>query len=196
MRLVTGVLSILLFTGCASTPPATDPTQAFLANLAAHCGKAFAGRVIADEPTAANSPFANQPIVVHVRTCAPERIEMPLHVGADRSRTWIVQRTASGLTLAHDHRHQDGHPDKVSPYGGATAARGTATRQSFPVDAASIALFRANGLEASTTNTWHLEIEPGSQLAYVLTRPSGRHFRVEFDLTRPVPLPPPAWGRE
>jgi hypothetical protein len=29
--------------------------------------------------------------------------------------------------------------------------------------------------------------------AYELRRPN-RHFRVEFDLTRPVPAPPPPWG--
>jgi hypothetical protein len=38
-----------------------------------------------------------------------------------------------------------------------------------------------------------MEVHPGRMFAYELRRPN-RHFRVEFDLTRPVPAPPPPWG--
>ena len=42
-------------------------------------------------------------------------------------------------------------------------------------------------------NTWAMEIEPGVRFVYELAR-AGRLFRVEFDLARPVPIPPPPWG--
>ena len=189
-------IATLLLAGCASTPQATAPTaaDAFFAALSAHCGKAYAGRVVEDVPASPTSPFANGPIVVHVRRCTADRLELPLHVGADRSRTWVVTRTATGLQLEHDHRHEDGHPDAVTMYGGATNVPGSAMRQEFPVDARSIALFRANDLPASVTNTWALEVGPGDTLAYELTRPGGRRFRLEFDLARPVPAPPAPWG--
>jgi len=35
------------------------------------------------------------------------------------------------------------------------------------------------------TNVWAIEVEPGHLFAYELRRPE-RHFRVEFDLTRPL----------
>jgi hypothetical protein len=68
-------------------------------------------------------------------------------------------------------------------------------RQEFPVDADSRALFEREGLEASVGNTWAIEIDPDAKFVYELARP-GRLFRVEFDLTRPVPIPPAAWGTE
>ena len=73
---------------------------------------------------------------------------------------------------------------------------GTALRQAFPVDAESVAMFRREGLEASVSNTWAMEIAPGERFLYELTRPGGRRFQVEFDLARPVDLPPPPWGDE
>jgi hypothetical protein len=192
------MLAALLLAGCAATPPTQAPAaaDAFFAALSARCGQAYAGRVVEDVPASATSPFANGRIVVHVRRCTADRLELPLHVGADRSRTWVVTRTATGLQLEHDHRHQDGHPDAVTMYGGATTEPGTAQRQQFPVDARSVALFRANALPASVTNAWALEIGPGDVLAYELTRPGGRRFRLEFDLARPVPAPPAPWGQE
>ena len=46
-------------------------------------------------------------------------------------------------------------------YGGDTTTAGTAARQEFPVDAESRALFEKEGSQASVTNTWAMEIEPG-----------------------------------
>lgn len=189
------VLSLgLLLPACATAPASPAPADAFLAALATHCGQAYAGRVVEDTPASATSPFAAGPIVVHFRRCLSGRVEMPLHVGDDRSRTWIVTRTATGLSLEHDHRHADGEPDAVTMYGGDTREPGSAARQAFPVDATSIALFQANALPASITNTWALEVAPAERLAYELTRPGGRRFRLEFDLSRPVPAPPAPWG--
>ena len=43
----------------------------------------------------------------------------------------------------------------------------------------------ANDAAVSTTNVWAMEVWPNRMFAYELRR-ANRHFRVEFDLTRPV----------
>jgi hypothetical protein len=169
---------------------AAPEQDAFFARLTALCGKAFAGRLVTTDP--ADKDMAGQSMVMHVRGCKADEIRIPFHVGANRSRTWVVTRTAAGLRLKHDHRHEDGTSDKVTMYGGDTAAPGSATRQEFLVDAESIALFKANALERSVTNVWALEATDAI-FAYELRR-ANRHFRVEFDLTKEVPAPPAPWG--
>lgn len=169
----------------ATSPASGEASQAeFLAHLRALCGSAYAGRLVTQDP--ADADFAGRPLRVEVR-CTEGEVRMPLSVGEDRSRTWVVTRTATGLRLKHDHRHEDGAPDVLTNYGGDTAEAGTAERQAFPADAESIALFRTRGNPASVQNVWALEVRPGRTLAYELRRPN-RHFRVEFDLTRPEPL--------
>ncbi|WP_062357673.1 hypothetical protein [Pseudoxanthomonas mexicana] len=195
-------LVAFIVTGVAVPPAiATAPTPAdtFLASLAQHCGKAYAGRITANQPASTTpDPFEGKPLVMHVRGCddALREIRIPFHVGDDHSRTWVLTRTASGLRLKHDHRHEDGSPDAVTMYGGDTAEAGTTQRQAFPVDAESIAMFEREGLAASVTNTWAMELVPAKTFVYELSRPSGRLFRVEFDLTTPVALPPAPWGAD
>ena len=171
--------------------------SAFFAGLLALCGQAFEGRIASTD--AADASMAEQRLVMHVRECEGDEIRIPFHVGADRSRTWVLTRTTTGLRLKHDHRHEDGASDALTMYGGDTAAPGSATQQDFPVDAESIALFTREGRAVSTTNTWTLEHRQGRRFAYVLSRPAAgdhpaRHFRVEFDLSKPVPAPPAPWG--
>lgn len=180
-------------TATASAAQAPHPADEFLARLASHCGQAFAGTIVADEPKAENDPFSGKALVMHVRECSPQEMKVPFHVGDDHSRTWVLTRTDGGLRLKHDHRHADGTEDAVTMYGGDTTAPGTALRQEFPADQFSKDLFTRQGLSVSTTNTWAMEIEPGRMFAYELSRP-GRLFRVEFDLTRPVAAPPTPWG--
>lgn len=172
---------------------------AFFAALLPLCGQAFEGRVVSDDP--ADAAMAAQRLVVQVRDCAADEIRMPFHVGADRSRTWVLGRTDAGLRLKHVHRHQDGSPDPLTLYGGDSAPGGSATLQRFPADAVSQTLFRDQGRPDSVANTWTLEHRPGRLLAYGLSRPArgngaARRFRVEFDLSKPVPPPPPPWGSE
>jgi hypothetical protein len=189
-----------------AAPPATAPqpvaapeppaaAEAFLAALRPYCGQAFAGRITANEPPPETAdPFDGKALVMHVRECDASVLRIPFHVGDDHSRTWVLTRIDTGLRLKHDHRHADGSDDAVTMYGGDTSTPGTAARQEFPVDAESVALFEKNGLGASVTNIWAMEIEPGQRFVYELGRP-GRLFRVEFDLTAPVtPLPPAPWG--
>jgi hypothetical protein len=168
--------------------------ERFLERLRQHCGQAFAGRVVANEPPQPDDAFAGKTLVMHVRECGQTELKVPFHVGDDHSRTWVLTRTPSGLRLKHDHRHQDGSHDAVTMYGGDTAQPGSELRQEFPVDAESIAMFEREGLTASVTNTWAMEIEPGQRFLYELSRPGGRLFQVEFDLTKPVAVPPTPWG--
>ncbi len=169
---------------CATGPAPTAPQDAFFANLSALCGQRFEGRVVTTDP--ADAAFANARLLMHVRDCSADEVRIPFHVGEDRSRTWVVTRTDSGLRLKHDHRHEDGTEDVLSQYGGDTADSGTAERQEFPVDQFSKDLFTRENRTVSNTNVWAVEIHPGRTFAYELRRPEGRFFRVEFDLTRPV----------
>lgn len=195
LALLAAALHLSPSTAGAAQAPADD----FMAALARHCGQAFAGRIVANQP-ASNTPdpFEGKPLIMHVRGCdAPaEELRVPFHVGDDHSRTWVLTRTDSGLRLKHDHRHADGTPDAVTLYGGDTVAAGSALRQQFPVDAASLAMFKAQAMTASLSNTWAMEVEPGQRFLYELLRPDGRLFQVEFDLTQPVDLPPPPWGAQ
>jgi hypothetical protein len=178
----------------ALTSPSAASFDAFLERLRRHCGKAYAGRVVVNKPPQPDDAFAGKILVMHVRECGERELKIPFHVGNDHSRTWVLTRTATGLRLKHDHRHEDGSEDVLTMYGGETAAPGSETRQEFPVDAGSIALFKREGLTASMTNTWAMVIEPGQRFLYELSRPGGRLFQVEFDLTTPVDAPPPPWG--
>ena len=188
----------LACSACASTTKPAATADAFMAAIAQHCGKAYAGRIVANEPVPTTpDAFDGKPLVMHVRGCdAPAReLRVPFHVGDGHSRTWVLTRMPDGLRLKHDHRHADGSPDVLTMYGGDTHAAGSAQRQEFPVDAESIALFQRQGSTASISNTWAMEIEPGKRFLYELSRPGGRLFQVEFDLSKPVPAPPP-WGSE
>ncbi|MCD9027083.1 hypothetical protein LDO26_02495 [Luteimonas sp. BDR2-5] len=176
------------------------PADEFLAAIARHCGEAFEGRIVANEPAPAADappdPFEGKTLVMHVRGCndREKELRIPFHVGDDHSRTWILTRTDDGLRLKHDHRLPDGSDDPVTMYGGDTATPGTAERQEFPVDAESIEMFEREGLAASVTNVWAMEIHPGQRFVYELSRPGGRKFQVEFDLTKTVAAPPTPWG--
>lgn len=188
----------LLGGACSTTAPAlkagAGPADDFFRNVAALCGKAYAGRVVVDTPPAQGSdPFAGKALVMHVRECDGDTLRIPFMVGDDRSRTWVLTRTSGGLRLKHDHRHEDGSEDALTMYGGDTVDAGTAQRQAFPVDAESRELFTREKREVSLTNVWAMEIEPDERFVYELARP-GRSFRVEFDLSRPVPALPPPWG--
>lgn len=204
MKRIIIALALAVVTACtgdtteprpAAAPPqaVTQPADAFMQRLATHCSQAFEGRITANEPADPNDPFVGQRLVMHVRECGERELEVPFHVGDDRSRTWVITRTDSGLRLKHDHRHHDGTDDVLTMYGGDTAQPGTERRQEFPVDQFSKDLFEREKRQVSMTNVWAMEIEPKQVFIYELARP-GRLFRVEFDLTKPVEAPPDPWG--
>ena len=221
-------LAVLALPACATIPPPDAPSEQeqFWAALTSNCGKAYAGRLASTDPRDAD--WAGKRMVAHWADCSDSRVAIAFHVeeqeGApsssseavgheqrwNRSRTWLVTRenyenaaqTTTVFTLKHDHRHEDGKEDAVTQYGGLTGDTGSARAQDFPVDMMSIDLFRREGLSASLTNVWRLEVDPqskaGAQFVYQLTRRNDptRLFRVEFDATTPVASPPPAWGWE
>ncbi|NMH60564.1 hypothetical protein HCJ96_11070 [Alteromonas sp. MYP5] len=171
----------------------SHPThQAFFDSLAALCGKAFAGKVVVDN--ARSDAFTNKRLVMHVRECSDDKIAIPFHVGEDRSRTWIITRTGSGLSLKHDHRHEDGSEDAVTMYGGITSTPGFKQVQAFAADSYTQWMFAEKGLPQSIGNVWKMYVYPDS-FSYQLVR-EGREFRVDFDLNQAIDTPPAPWGAE
>lgn len=173
-----------------------QPVTDFIAAIKQHCGQAYAGRIITNEPLVENDPFVGKALVMHVRECGESELKIPFHIGDDHSRTWVLTRIGTDLQLKHDHRHEDGKEDAVTQYGGTTSSVGSALRQEFPVDEYSIEMFQREGLPASLTNVWAMEIEADKRFMYELARPGGRLFQVEFDLSTPVPAPPAPWGHD
>jgi hypothetical protein len=170
----------------ASAASASSPADDYLAALRTHCDKAYEGRLI--DPQPADSAMRGQRLVMHVRGCA-DTVRIPFHVGENRSRTWVFTRTAAGVRLKHDHRHEDGSEDRITQYGGDARDGGTATSMAFGADSLTATL-----IPAARTNVWTVDIT-STQFVYQLRREgTDRRFRVEFDLTTPIPLPPAPWG--
>ena len=212
-------LAALLLAACATAGLRETPQDRFWQALSSHCGNAYEGGLASEDMRDAD--WAGKRMIAHWADCSEDRVAIAFHVESDmetaveqpvwnRSRTWIVTRetianaaqtTTTRLTLKHDHRHEDGEPDAVTFYGGTTElGSGSARGQDFPVDDESIARFRREGLDASLTNVWRIEVDPASdpnaRFAYQLTRANDptRLFRVEIDASTPVTPPPPAWG--
>jgi hypothetical protein len=172
----------------ADAPP--NPQDAFWSALTALCGSAYGGKTVESIPP--DTVMSRATLVMHVRECQGDTIRIPFHVGENRSRTWVLTRTANGLRLKHDHRHEDGVPDSVTQYGGDTHDAGTAEKQEFHADSLTASL-----IAAARTNIWTIELHPGRLFAYALRREgSDRRFRAEFDLTTPVTKPPAPWGAQ
>jgi hypothetical protein len=74
------------------------------------------------------------PTICTIDICAGVNKVAHIHVGENRSRTWIFSRTVQGILLKHHHRHEDGSEDAVTQYGSWTTLRGSASQQFFPTD--------------------------------------------------------------
>lgn len=161
---------------------------AFWDSLQKLCGKAFAGTVAA--APADDVTFKDKELVMHVRACEKNRIRIPFFVGADKSRTWVLTRKKDRILLKHDHRHEDGTPDKVTMYGGWTTNGGSISRQMFPADEETVEI-----LPAAAANVWWIEIVDGQYFTYNLRRVgTDRYFSVKFDLTKEISKPSAPWG--
>jgi hypothetical protein len=167
-----------------------SPADEFWDRLQTLCGQAFAGELVRHPE--GEEGMVGRALIAEVRYCGPEEIRIPFHVGDDRSRVWVITRTADRLRLSHEHTHADGTPDDVTGYGGQATNAGRAGRQLFPADEATRGM-----IEPAFANVWSLDIEPGDRLVYGLRRlGTEREYRVEFDLSRPVASPPAPWGGE
>lgn len=190
-RLALSAPLALLLTACAIIPRGTGPQELFWERLQALCGRAFPGRVVTTEP--GDRQLAAARLVLHVARCDADAVRIAFHASQDASRVWVFARTATGLSLTHIHRGQDGREEVRSHYGGATVAPGTSRRQEFPADARTRALFQREDIAEAAANIWSIEIQPGQDFSYAIDRP-GRHLHIRFDLARPVAPPGPAWG--
>lgn len=191
-KVFSGIICFYASSVIASDAPlvSIESHDTFFASIKKYCGKAFQGKVSIDN--AKGDSFANEELIMHVRKCSDDRLEIPFHVGDDASRTWIITKTGSGLSLKHDHRHQDGSHDESTMYGGHTNDAGWSQVQSFPADEYSKQLFVKTGIPQSAGNTWQMFIYP-EKFSYRLIR-QGREFRVDFDLTTPITPPTAPWG--
>lgn len=171
------------------------PNDVFWDELKKLCGKAFAGTIDTDT---SNSPdFAGKALVMHVRSCEKDRIRIPFFVGEDKSRTWVLTRKKGRIELKHDHRHEDGKPDKVTMYGGTTNNGGEAIRQFFPADEQTTKVVAppADDAPSAAANVWWIELVPGQHYSYNLRRLGrDRLFSVKFDVTKEIVPPTAPWG--
>jgi hypothetical protein len=188
MQLSTFLLLLALILPVAAVSQAESPTSGFWKELQKHCGKAYAGSVVA--APADDTTFKNKALVMHVRSCEPDRIRIPFFVGDDRSRTWVLTRKGDRFELRHDHRHADGKPDKVTMYGGSTTSVGSPTRQMFPADQQTVDV-----IAAAASNVWWIDLIPGESFSYNLRRVgTDRYFSIKFDLKTQIKSPEAPWG--
>jgi len=179
-------LNLVLGLGLAAcSEPASEASvlQHFQTHLQSLCGQSYLGRVTSTDPQDEN--WRKEVLTLGPVSC-PDSVTtiLPLAVGADKSRVWTLRLMGEGDTLDFRHAHtlKDGSPDPVTGYGGlATLANSSPIRAVFPVDDYSKKNFSENGLEASMTNIWSIDINPGKTMTYSLNR-EGRNFVAEFDL--------------
>jgi hypothetical protein len=153
-----------------------DARDAYFAKLSALCGASFEGTSVFPTNMPADDPFAGKTLYAHVVSCNADEIRVPFIVGEDRSRTWVISRSADGLQLKHDHRHEDGSPDEVTMYGGMASATGSAHVQAFFADAHTAKL-----IPAAATNVWTLSLSPdGTKMTYFLERDGKPRFKAEL----------------
>jgi len=182
------VLLLALAAPLAGAGEPEDPGEAWWQRLQALCGQAFAGEVVRMPED--DTVFRGQSLVIHVRECSPERVRVPLVVGEDRSRVWVLSRREGRIELKHEHRHADGSFDAVTNYGGLSSNAGSADSQLFPADEDTRLAIPGSGLRS----VWLIEIHPGQRLVYAANRVgTERGFRIDFDLSRTVPAPEAPW---
>lgn len=158
----------------------------FWGNLKKQCGKSFEGMAIAG---ADNETFKNKRLLMQVISCEENVIKVPFYVGDDKSRTWVFTLKGDKIELKHDHRHENGEPDKVTMYGGTSSNIGQAGLQMFPADDATTKM-----LPLAATNVWWVELKDDF-FSYNLRRiGSDRLFTVKFDLKNPLQIDWKPWG--
>jgi hypothetical protein len=148
----------------ASASALSENQQAFFDRVKSMCGARYEGdSVFPEDP---GDAFRGQLLVAVIESCGVDEIRIPFLVGPDASRTWVLMRTAEGLQLKHDHRHEDGTPDEVTLYGGVATEPGTPLSQSFPADS-----YTADLIPEASTNEWFLSFSAdGQELTYYLER--------------------------
>lgn len=154
-------------------------SKLFLEQFKPLVGQYFEGEIVAGGKE--GDGFTGKRLLMEVMSYDDREVKVPFYVGDDKSRTWILGYSNHVITLKHDHRHQDGSPDKVTFYGGTSSNEGSKTIQVFPADNETCEL-----LDYACQNVWWITMD-GTTYTYNLRRiGSDRVFTVKFDLTKPV----------
>lgn len=162
------------------------PSELFWNTLQSHCGKAYEGSLALPEE---DENFGGKRLIMHVKSCSDTEIKIPFFVGDDKSRTWILTKNNSILTLKHDHRHEDGSEDDINFYGGTASNAGKVDIQFFPADDATQKM-----IPGAATNVWWITLDD-TTFTYNLRRlGTNRVFKVAMDLTKPIATPANPWG--
>lgn len=177
------MLGALLAASVIIVPAADTPRDEFWNHLRALCESAAAGKVLQIPPGDTQLEM-DAKLVVHFWECGEDELRFPLHVDANRSRTWVFIRHADRLELRHDHRNEDGSEQSNTWYGATTVADGTAMRQEFVT------------VRGETSGGWAVEIDPGRRFTYGTIRNGEWRHHLEFDLSTLVAIPPRHWGAE
>lgn len=164
--------------------PSEDPRDTFFENMTALCGGSYLGQITSDQ--AVDADWIASILIVGPVTCEADEIRMPLAVGEDTSRIWVVSRSDGELEFRHEHTEPDGSPSAVTQYGGFARIGGSPLRQDFPTDELTRENFYENGLIVSLPNVWTLSFD-GQTLGYTLARPAtetdpARDFRAIFEM--------------
>lgn len=155
----------------ASATALNENQQAFFDRVKSMCGARYEGESVFPEDP--GDAFSGQLLVAVIESCGDDEIRIPFLVGSDASRTWVLTRTAEGLQLKHDHRHEDGTPDEVTLYGGVATDPGSPLSQSFPADS-----YTADLIPEASTNEWFLSFSAdGQELTYYLERHGKPRFK-------------------
>ncbi len=158
---------------------ATTDTHKFFENLKELCDHSYYGEVV--YPPTPPDGFEGQ-LKAHFNDCGDDYINIPFHVGEDKSRTWKLTLSHNSILFKHDHRYPDGTPEELTNYGGWNDGRGSELIQFFPADSETIAM--RDGLES---HIWVMELsEDHSTFSYSLYLYNDLYFRADFDLTDPI----------
>jgi hypothetical protein len=160
-----------VFAELQADTPLPEKQDMFFEQLKSLCGARYEGESVFPEDP--GDDWRDQLLVVVIETCNADEIRIPLAVGQDHSRTWVLKKTNDGLQLKHDHRHEDGTPDEVTLYGGTATSAGTGTAQSFPADA-----YTADLIPDAATNEWFLSLsDDNNKMTYYLERHNKPRFK-------------------
>jgi hypothetical protein len=170
----------------------TNVYDAFMDNLRVHCGQAFAGSLTL-EPPGDTMLEGDELLIVHFRECEEDVLRVPFHIQRmdgtwDRSRTWNFFRREAGLEIRHDHRKPDGSDDDVTWYGGPTHGEPGTNQMEF--------ISHERTEETGMYRGWRIIIEPNVRYTYGTFRDGIWSWRIDFDLSNPVEIPPAPWGHE
>ena len=163
----------LVATACSKA----TPSHALFDALAPYCGKAFGGQVISEGGV--SDALRGQPVVIFLRTCTEESIELPLYLADEEARPMRLERQQDGLAF-------------VVP--GGQGDKGL-VRLSTSDAKATEAVFPASEGEpywsAEVIHTISLQAETNG-LTYSINNPAAEPVVFSFDLS--TPITPPADG--